>query len=160
MGQGKGRKLTRQNKPQDGNQRTVAQIKHTAGPAPEAQGADPIKHGIGKDVNGTGATGGKGSPLPMVIFGTEQEIHHEDGDGGRGDNHEAVAQEQEAEHVVDSAEPDRVHDEVELDKDGTKGEDADEEHRRQRTEVALGRRDLTRDLVGADGVGGIVGFEG
>ena len=64
----------------------------------------------------------------MVVLGAEQEVDEEDGDGGAGDDHEAVAEEEEAEHVVDFAEPHVVHDEVELDEDGAKGEDAYEGH--------------------------------
>jgi len=86
----------------------------------------------------------------MVALGTEQEVHHEHRDGGARDDHEAEADEQEAEHVVDAASPDRVHDEVELDEAGAEGQHADQQHRRERPHVSAGRRNLPRDLVGAD----------
>ena len=68
------------------------------------------------------------APLPMVVLSAEQEIDEEDGDGGASGDHDAVAEEQEAEHVIDFAEPHVVHDEVELDEDGAKGEDANKRH--------------------------------
>lgn len=64
----------------------------------------------------------------MIVLRTEQEVDQEYRDGGTGDDHDAVAEEEKAEHVVDFAEPHVVHDEVELDEDGAEGEDTDEEH--------------------------------
>ncbi len=64
----------------------------------------------------------------MVVLGAEQEVDEQDGDGGARDDHNAVAEEEEAEHVVDFAEPHVVHDEVELDEDCTEWKDADESH--------------------------------
>ena len=61
----------------------------------------------------------------MVVLTAEEEVYHEHGDGCTGDDHEAVAEEEESEHVVDFAEPDGGHDEVELDEDGSEGKDAD-----------------------------------
>ena len=59
--------------------------------------------------------------MPVIILTTKQEIDHEHRDSRTRYYHEAVAEEQEAEHVVDLAEPDGRHDEVELDEDGSKG---------------------------------------
>lgn len=87
----------------------------------------------------------------MVILRAEQEIHEQDGDGSAGDDHDAVAEKEEAEHVVDFTEPHVVHDEIELDHDGAEGEDADKEHGGEGAEVGYGRGDLAGDLVGADG---------
>ena len=64
----------------------------------------------------------------MIVFTAEQKVDEEDGDGRTRDDHDAVAEEEEAEHVVDFSEPHVVHDEVELDEDCAKGEDTDEEH--------------------------------
>ena len=64
----------------------------------------------------------------MVVFGAQKVVDEHDGDGGARDDHDAVAEEQEAEHVVDAVEPQAVHNEVKLDEDGAKGEEADEEH--------------------------------
>ena len=87
----------------------------------------------------------------MVALGTKQKVDHEHRDGGARDDHEAEADEQEAEHVVHAARPDGVHDEVELDEDGAEGQYADQQHRWDRPHVSAGRRNLARDLVGADG---------
>ena len=60
----------------------------------------------------------------MVILTAEQEVDQQNGDGRAGDDHYAIAEEQKAEHVIDFVEPDAVHDEVELDKNGTEGKNA------------------------------------
>ena len=71
----------------------------------------------------------------MVIFTAEQEVDEEDGNGGAGNDHDAVAEEEETEHVVYFAEPHVVHDEVELHEDGAEREDAHKDHGGQRAEV-------------------------
>ena len=48
----------------------------------------------------------------MVILCAEGEIDHQHGHGGAGDDHQRVAEKEEAEHVVDLVEPDAVGDEV------------------------------------------------
>ena len=64
----------------------------------------------------------------MVVFRAQQEVDEEYCDGGAGDNHDAVAEEEEAKHVVHFSKPHVVHDKVELDENGAKGEDANEQH--------------------------------
>ena len=86
----------------------------------------------------------------MVILATKQEVYHEHGDSGASNDHKSVAEEQEAEHVVDLAEPDRGHDEVEFDENGAEGEDADQEHGWDGAHVGGARWNLARNLVGAD----------
>lgn len=54
----------------------------------------------------------------MVVLGTEEEVDREYSNSSACDDHQTVADEEEAEHVVYPREPDRVHDEVQLDKDG------------------------------------------
>lgn len=87
----------------------------------------------------------------MVVLRAQQEVDHQDCHGRARDDHESVADKQEAEHVVYFREPDRVHDEVQLDKDGAEGEHTRESHGGQGTQVATGWWDLARDLVCADG---------
>lgn len=64
----------------------------------------------------------------MIVLCAEQEVDEQHGDGGAGQDHDQVAEEKEAEHVVELAEPDVVEDEEELDEDGAEGEDTDEGH--------------------------------
>ena len=71
----------------------------------------------------------------MVVFRAQQEVDEENCDGGAGDYHDAVAEEQEAKHVVDFPKPHVVHDKVELDENGAEGEYANEEHGRDWAEV-------------------------
>uniref|UniRef100_A0A1Y1MF82 Uncharacterized protein n=1 Tax=Photinus pyralis TaxID=7054 RepID=A0A1Y1MF82_PHOPY len=85
----------------------------------------------------------------MIVLGAEQEISHKNSDGGANNHHEAVAEEEEAKHVVDAAEPDGAHDEVELHKDGTKGQQTNDQHTGNRTKVCRNWRDLAWDLVDA-----------
>ncbi len=54
----------------------------------------------------------------MIVLGAKQEVYEEDGDGSTSDDHNAIAEEEKPEHVVDFAEPHIVHDKVEFDKDG------------------------------------------
>lgn len=112
-------RLTGQDEEQKADQHTVAEIKHTTCPAGEAEVLDPVNHGVEKDIDGRRAGGSESTPLPVVVFGTEQEVDHQNSDGSGGDDHQAEADEEEAEHVIHLTEPDAFHDEVELDKDGT-----------------------------------------
>lgn len=88
-----------------------------------------------KHIAGAGACTQEGSPLPVVVLGAEQEVDEQHGDGGAGEDRDQVAEEEEAEHVVDLAEPDVVEDEEELDEDGAEGEDADKGHGGQGAQV-------------------------
>ena len=87
----------------------------------------------------------------MVVLGAEQEVNHHDGHRGAGDDQQAEAEEEEAEHVVDPVAPETLHDEVEFDEDGPEGQDPDGEHAGREAEVARRGGDLARDLVRADG---------
>lgn len=72
----------------------------------------------------------------MIVLTAEQEVDEQDRNRGASDYHNAVAEEEETEHVVHLAKPHVVHDEIELHEDGTEGENADEEHRRDGPEVS------------------------
>ena len=87
----------------------------------------------------------------MVILTAEQEVDKQDRDGGACNDHDAVAEEEETEHVVYLAKPHVVHDEVELNEDGAKRKNTNQEHRRNGPEVCSRRWDLARDLVDANG---------
>lgn len=87
----------------------------------------------------------------MIILTAEQKVNQQDRDGGAGDYHDAVTEKEETEHVVYLAKPHVVHDEVELDEDGAEGENPDKEHRRDGPKIGSWWRDLSRDLIDADG---------
>ena len=87
----------------------------------------------------------------MIILAAEQEVDEQNRDGGTSNDHNAVAEEKEPEHVVYLAKPHVVHNEVELDEDGAEWKDTDQEHRRDGPEVGSRGRDLTGDLIDADG---------
>ena len=87
----------------------------------------------------------------MVVLSAEQEVDEEDRHSGTSDNHDAVAEEQKSEHVVDFAEPHVVHDEVKLNKDGAKRENTNKGHRGERAQISGAWRDLAWNLVHANG---------
>lgn len=87
--------------------------------------------------------------MPVIVLAAEQEIYKQYSDGGACNDHDAVAKEEEAKHIIDSAGPDTAHDEVELDDDGTEGKDANEKHGGNGTEVACAGRNLTWYLISA-----------
>jgi hypothetical protein len=63
--------------------------------------------------------------MPVVVLTAEKEVDHEHGDGCAGDDHEAVAEEEKAEHIIDLAEPDGGHDEIKFNEDGPEWQNAD-----------------------------------
>ena len=79
------------------------------------------------DINGRGSSSSKRSPVPMVVLRTQQEIHEQNCGSSASDDHEPVGNEEEPEHVVDLGEPDRGHDEVELDEDGGEWQQANKQ---------------------------------
>lgn len=120
-GNGDSRILTSKNEKQKANQRTIPHIQNTTHQTAQTQFRHPISHRVQEDIERACASCQKGAPLPMVVLGTQQVVDEEHGHGGGGDDHESVTEEEEAEHVVDFAEPDAAHDEVELDEDGAEG---------------------------------------
>lgn len=128
VGKGGPDKLTSQDEEQEADQQTVAHVKHSTSNAPKAQLADPVQERIGKHVECTGPSCAERSPLPVVVLTTQQEVDQQDCDGSASDDHDAIAEEEEAEHVVYFAKPHVVHDKVELDEDGAEREDADKSH--------------------------------
>ena len=120
--------LTRHNKPQKTQQHGIAEIQQPARERAKTQHPRPIEQTIRKQVPSTGATARERAPLPVVVLGAEEEVNHHDGHRGARHDQQAEGQEQEAEHVVDPAAPETLHDEVELDEDGPEGQDADCQH--------------------------------
>lgn len=86
----------------------------------------------------------------MVVLCAQKEVDHQHRDGCGGDDHESEAEEEETKHVVYFGEPDGVHDEVEFNKDGAKGENACQSHGWKRSEISTSGRYLARDLVCAN----------
>lgn len=121
-------RLTGQDEEQKANKKTVSHIENSTGQASKTQLGHPIQQGVPKNIYCASPSRAECPPLPMVILTAEKEVDQQNGDGGACDDHDAVAEEEEAEHVVDFAEPHVVHDEVKLDKDGAEGEDADQKH--------------------------------
>lgn len=128
-------RLTGQDKEQKADEETISHIQYPTGQASKTQFGHPIQQGVPEHVHRARPSRAKCPPLPVVILTAEKEVDQENGDGCASDDHDAIAEEKEAEHVVDFAKPHVVHDEVEFDKDGAEGEDADEKHGRDRAEV-------------------------
>lgn len=86
----------------------------------------------------------------MIVLTAEQEVDEQDSNGGAGDDHDAIAEEQKAEHIVDFAEPHVVHDEVELNENSAERKNTDEKHGGDGAQVGGRGRDLAWDLVDAN----------
>lgn len=87
----------------------------------------------------------------MIVFVTHVEITHQDSHLGTRHDQDTKHQEQEANAIIDSVEPDRVHDKIKLNKDSTKGQDATHQDGGSRLQVKGLIGNLTRDLVGTNG---------
>lgn len=74
-------------------------------------------------------------------------VHEHDGNRSTGDDHDAVAKEDKAEHIVQSVEPEAVHDKVQFHKDRTERKETDDQHGRYRAEVLGCWWDLSGYLV-------------
>ena len=110
---------TSQNEEQERDQCTVSDIQYSSCQTTELQLRDQINKCIQEHIESRSTSGHERSPVPVIILTAEKEVDHEHGDGCAGDNHETVAEEQEAEHVIDLAELDGGHDEVKLHKDSS-----------------------------------------
>lgn len=142
--------LTSKDEEKQGDQGTVANVKHSSGQATELDLCNEVQEAVEEDVGAARASREERPPLPIVVLGAEQEIGHENGDGSADNDHETVAQEEETEHVIDPAEPDRAHDEVKLNEDGAKGKETDEQAAGKGLEISRDRGDLSGNLVRAN----------
>ena len=132
---------------------------HDKGPAKVQQQRDKVVHlqadhvvedAVKEDVERRAPGREERPPPPAVVLRAEVKVAHEDGDLRARDNQDHEDQGQEAEDVVDPIEPDAVHDEIELDEDGSKGENAAQENGGDPLEVERLGRNLPRDLVHPD----------
>lgn len=144
-------RLTGQDKEQERNQGAVTHIEDGTSHTTKAESHQPEKQRVPKHESAAGACGPETAPLPVIVFATEQEIHHQDSDCRAAHDHEPVADKEEAEHIVHLVEPDAVHYEMELDEDGGEREDTDNEHAWDRAEVAGTGWNLAGDLIRTDG---------
>ena len=122
------RELTRQDEHQQTQQRRIPKIHNPARQRRKANIFDPVQQTAGKNIKRTRARREEATPLPVIILRTQKEVNHEHRHRRGGDNHQPKANKQEAEHIVDLAEPDAVHDEIQLDEDGAKRQHARERH--------------------------------
>lgn len=138
---------TSQDKDQKANQGRISHVKDGPRQAAEAHSSGPKDERVEEDIETSHAGTAKRPPLPAVILRAKHKVDQQDRRSRRRDDHQHIAEKEESEHVVDLAGPQRVHDKVELHENGTKGENTRQQERRDRTESADGRRDLTGDLV-------------
>mmetsp|Transcript_12281 Transcript_12281/g.30008 ORF Transcript_12281/g.30008 Transcript_12281/m.30008 type:complete len:433 (-) Transcript_12281:995-2293(-) len=81
-----------------------------------------VVDGVEEHVERGGARHAERRPLPVIVFGVEQEVGAHDGDARGDDEQDAHHQQHEAVHVVDLVVPEGREDEVHLDEDGAKGQ--------------------------------------
>lgn len=113
--------LTGEYESQERDQQTISQIQHTPSQTAHAQLGNPQDKRVKEDITGAHTSRQERPPLPVVVLAAEEHVDEQHRHRGAGDDHESVAEEEEAEHVVDPVEPDGVHDEVEFDEDSAKG---------------------------------------
>ena len=66
-----------------------------------------VVDGVDEDVQGAAARGEEGPPPPVVVFGAELEVAHDDGDLGACEEENDQHQKEEAEEVVELVKPHR-----------------------------------------------------
>lgn len=133
----------------ESNHGRISHVEHRTGQATEAHAGRPKEERIDEEHISAGHTStGKGPPVPPVVLRAEQEVHQQNGRGCRGDDHQSIAKEQEPKHVIDPVGPERGHDEVKFNEDGTEGENSGQEKGRDGAQTTGHRRHLARDLVG------------
>lgn len=138
---------TSQNKHNEGDQRRIAHIEHGSSQPTKAHTRGPENQRVDEHVS-TGHTGtDKCPPVPPVVLGAQQEIHQQHSRGRRGDNHQAVTEEQETEHVIDLVGPQRCHDKVQLNKDGAEWKNAGQQNGRDGAQATGHRGNLAGDLI-------------
>lgn len=124
---------TCQDKHNEGDQRRITHIKHGSSQPTKAHACGPEDQRVDEHI-ATGHTGtGKRTPVPAVILGAQQEVYQQHSRSRGGDDHQAVAEEQETEHVVDLVGPQRRHDKVQLNEDGAEWKDAGQQNGRDGT---------------------------
>lgn len=139
--------LTSEDKEEQRNQGTIPNVEHRSCKPAELNLGDQVEQTVQEDITSTHTSSHERSPLPVIVLGAKQEVGQQNSRSSADHNHEAIAKEEETKHVVNPAEPDGAHNEVELHKDGAEGQEADNEHAGNRLEVGCGGRDLTGNLV-------------
>ena len=97
--------LTRQDEYQESHQRRVTNVKDSTRQASEANPCRPEAESIEEDIASCHSSTKESSPLPAVVLGAEQKVYKKDSGTSGGDDHEAITDEEEAEHVVDFVGP-------------------------------------------------------
>jgi hypothetical protein len=118
----------RKDKEHQTHDRCPSKVEHHRRKALDLQSRKIVHDRVQENVHCRRPRGQKGSPPPMVILSTQMEITHQDRHLGTGQDQYAKDQEKEPKDVVDLVEPDRVQDEIQLDKDRAKGQDTAYHH--------------------------------
>ena len=91
----------------------------------------------------------EGAPPPVIILVAELEVAEDNRDLGTREQQDEDHQREEAEDVVKALQPDRAHDEEELDEHGAERQDAAHRHRAGQAHVPSLQRHMACDLVRA-----------
>ena len=142
---------TGHDKHNESDQRRIANIQNRSREPTKANSSRPEEERVEENIATCHTSSRKCAPMPPVILGAKQEIHQQHCCGGGGDDHQTIAYEQEAKHVVDLVGPERGHDEIEFHENRSKGKKTGQKHRWDRAQGAGHGGNLTGNLVGLGG---------
>lgn len=115
------RGLTCQNEEEEAYQCAVTEVEYTRRQAPKTDVTKPIDHCICKNIACRGPGSVEGSPLPVIVLTAKQKVNQENRDRGTCNDHNSVADEQKAEHVVNFSRPHILQNEEEFNEDSSEG---------------------------------------
>lgn len=138
-----------QNKESDGHDAGVTEVEKYRDELGDLELGEEVEDGVKEHVEGRSSRGEVSSPPPVVVFATELEVAHHDGDLGAGENQNDKHDRQETKDVVELVQPERRKDEEEFDEDGTEGKYASHQNRKGWLHIPDLLGDLSWDLVGS-----------
>lgn len=136
----------RGDKNDDGHAERVPEVEYGGDKRGDFKGGNEVKEGIEKNVEGRCSGGEEGTPPPVVVFGAELEVYHDDSDFRASDDENDENEEEEGEEIVNLLEPDGGEDEEEFYENSTEGKHAAEQSRKEWVQIPHLGRHGTWDL--------------
>mmetsp|Transcript_6274 Transcript_6274/g.9515 ORF Transcript_6274/g.9515 Transcript_6274/m.9515 type:complete len:577 (+) Transcript_6274:207-1937(+) len=133
--------------------RHVAKVEGALQEAFHVGALEVVEEGVGVDEESGSPAAEQGAPPPTMVLAGQLEVHQGNSDEGGDDEQHDEGQEQDPKEGVDLVAPYTGKDVVQLNVDGTEGQEASHEHLGQRVAVP---GDVRGDL--AHGLGGAAGY--